>query len=169
MNNWTYQGVEISESFIGDDPKQSDHYAFIYVITNKINGKKYVGKKLLWSTRMLKPLQGQKRRRKQVKPSNWYDYCGSSKYLLADIEKYGIENFDRKIINFYPNKQEANFAELRYQIFWNVLDAKDENGERLWYNENIERVYYASAKYGNQRCLEHKQLLSNLANTLEEF
>ena len=44
---------------------------FVYMITNKEDGKFYIGKKSLYSHRTLPPLKGYKRKRKVIKESNW--------------------------------------------------------------------------------------------------
>ena len=163
MMSWIYKGTPITQADIGDDHKTCPHYSFVYVITNTANGRKYVGKKFLWSQRTLPPLKGQTRKRKVVKPSDWEKYYGSCKPLIKDIEKYGKEAFTREIIELYPDKREANFAELRFQIMWNVLDAVDSAGQRIWYNENIDRIYYPSKAYGKRRAEEHRATVEELA------
>lgn len=163
MMNWIYKGNPITQDDIGTDPKDCPHYSFVYVITNTMNGRKYVGKKFLWAQRTLPPLKGQTRKRKVVKPSDWIKYYGSCKPLITDIEKYGKEAFTREIIELYPDKREANFAELRFQIMWNVLDAVDSTGQRIWYNENIDRIYYPSKAYGKRRAEEHRATIEELA------
>lgn len=163
MMNWIYKGNPITQDDIGTDHKECPHYSFVYVITNTMNGRKYVGKKFLWSQRTLPPLKGQTRKRKVVKPSDWEKYYGSCKPLIKDIEKYGKEAFTREIIELYPDKREANFAELRFQIMWNVLDAVDSAGQRIWYNENIDRIYYPSKAYGKRRAEEHRATVEELA------
>lgn len=159
---WLYEGKLIDQEYFGSEQKECPHYGFVYVITNKVNGRKYVGKKVLWSKRTLPPLKGKTRKRIVIKPSDWMKYWGSCKPLLADIEKYGIENFEREIIGLYPDKREANYAELRYQIMYNVLDAVDDNGERIWYNENIDRIYYPTKNYGERRAQEHAEIVKRL-------
>lgn len=54
-------------------------YGFIYITTNLINGKKYIGKRKC--------------------TFNEYDdsYLGSGKLLLQAVEKYGKSNFSREI------------------------------------------------------------------------
>ena len=165
MMNWIYKGNPITQDDIGTDHKECPHYSFVYVITNTANGRKYVGKKFLWSQRTLPPLKGQTRKRKVVKPSDWEKYYGSCKPLIKDIEKYGKEAFTREIIELYPDKREANFAELRFQIMWNVLDAVDSAGQRIWYNENIDRIYYPSKAYGKRRAEEHRATVEELARS----
>ena len=161
--NWIYKGKPITQAAFGTEAKECQHYSFVYVITNTKNGRKYVGKKFLWSQRTLPPLKGQTRKRKVVKPSDWEKYYGSCKPLIKDIEKYGKEAFTREIIELYPDKREANFAELRFQIMWNVLDAVDSAGQRIWYNENIDRIYYPSKAYGKRRAEEHRATVEELA------
>jgi len=156
---WVFMGKEFNQDDVNDDM-----YSFVYIITNKVNGRKYVGKKVLFSKRTLPPLKGKSRKRIVIKPSDWIKYWGSCKTLVADMEKYGIESFTREIIGLYPDKREANYAELRFQIMHNVLDAVDEKGERVWYNENIDRIYYPTKAYGTRRANEHRVIVETLSN-----
>lgn len=160
---WLYEGKEINQDTFGTDQKECEHYGFVYVIKNNVTGRMYAGKKVLWSKRTLPPLKGKTRKRIVIKPSDWMKYWGSSKVVQAEIEKYGLENFSREIIGLYPDKRETNYAELRFQIMHNVLDAVDENGERIWYNENIDRIYYPTKAYGKRRAEEHGELIKELA------
>ncbi len=156
---WLYEGKEIDQEYFGTEQKECPHYGFVYIVTNNVNGRKYVGKKVLWSKRTLPPLKGKTRKRIVIKPSDWLKYWGSSKVVQADIDKYGIENFSREIIGLYPDKRETNYHELKFQIIHNVLDAVDSSGNRIWYNENIDRIYYPSKTYGKKRNDEHESLL----------
>lgn len=59
----------------------------VYKTTNKVNGKYYIG---------------------VHKTSDLYDdYLGSGKYLKRAIEKYGIENFEKEIIDIFDSPEEA--------------------------------------------------------------
>ena len=155
---WLYEGKSFTQSDLGTDSKTCPHYSFVYVITNTVNGKKYVGKKFLWAKRTLPPLKGKTRKRVVIKPSDWENYYGSCKPLLADIEKFGKDAFKREIIGLHPDKREANYHELCFQIYANVLGEVDENGERVWYNENIDRIYYNSKAYSDRRKEMHDGL-----------
>ena len=61
--------------------------AFVYEITNEVDGRKYIGKKLFKFTRSTK--KKGKRVKKQV-DSDWLDYYGSNKELLGDVEALEI-------------------------------------------------------------------------------
>ena len=69
---------------------------YIYLIVNKVNGKTYIGQ------------------RKSSK--EWYEdkYMGSGKYLYNAKQKYGIENFEKFLIQYCYSKEETDKAER----FW---------------------------------------------------
>lgn len=115
-------------SWSGIPENYKDYEGFIYLITNQLNGKKYIGKKSFWNYRTLKPLKGKRQKRHVKKESDWRNYWGSSKQLLEDIEKYGEENFTRVIINLYYTKWELSYYEAKYQFDHEVLLSDD------WYN-----------------------------------
>lgn len=85
-------------------------YGFIYVTTNLINGKRYVGQT------------------KRDKKGNWKYYLGSGTILKLAIEKYGKENFKKEIIDIAFNKKELNRLEKYYTILFNSVDNDN------WYN-----------------------------------
>ena len=64
----------------------------IYITTNLVNGKKYLGKD----------------------SKNRESYLGSGKYLKAAIKKYGKNNFEKEIIEYCSNLDELNNRE----VFW---------------------------------------------------
>lgn len=138
MSHWLFN----NEPFL-DTPE--DKVGFVYLITNSITGKKYVGRKSFWSKVTKKPLKGKTRKRHSRKESDWKTYCSSSQYLKADIDEVGIENFKFEILEQFTNKSSLNFAELKLQIYWDVLDAVLEDGSRKYYNENINLRTYASS------------------------
>jgi hypothetical protein len=86
-------------------------YGFIYITTNLLNNKKYIG--------MKKYSKG------------WETYMGSSKLLLNDIKKYGISNFKREILEECENSKELQDKEIHYLIINNVLN------NDLFYNQCI--------------------------------
>lgn len=60
---------------------------FVYRITDKDNGRFYIGQKKLYKTETRPPLKGKVRKRKIIKESDWRTYCGSCNELKAEIQK----------------------------------------------------------------------------------
>ena len=118
---WLYEGRELEEVPGGV-------VGFVYKITNTIDKREYIGKKLLWfkKTRMVK---GKKKR--YLAPSDWVVYWGSNQELLEDIKKIGFEKFKRTILHWCTTKGECNYVEAKEQFERNVL--LDEN----YYNDLI--------------------------------
>jgi hypothetical protein len=121
-NPWMYDGSPLLEL---PDKK---YIAFVYEITNKTNGRRYIGKKLFHMTRTKQV----KKKKKRVKvESDWRDYYGSNKELQADVAKLGAENFDRRILKLCESKGTANYWEMKHQILNEVLESDQ------WYNDWI--------------------------------
>ena len=127
---WLWQG----QPFILEDLDWSP-FGFVYLISNRITGKKYVGRKYFGSIRRLK-VRGKKNRTIMRKPSDWENYWGSSKYLQEDVVKYGEENFTREILSLHESRADVNYHELKEQILRDVLVDPD------YINENIACRYY---------------------------
>ena len=113
---WTYEGKEVDGDLV------EGYTGFVYRITNTVNGRKYIGKKLFKSTRT-KKVKGKTRRKKTVIESNWKQYYGSNAELLEDVEKYGETSFKREIIALCKTKGTANYLEMKYQILENALES----------------------------------------------
>jgi len=84
-------------------------YGFIYIITNTITDRKYIGKKQMISNIRRKPLKGKTRVRRCTKESKWKTYTSSSKELNEDIIKYGINQFNFEILRFCHNKSQMAY------------------------------------------------------------
>ena len=114
--NWTYQGKtvqELPENCIG----------FVYLITNTINGRMYIGKKLAKFKRSRPPLKGRKNKRRHTVESDWQDYYGSSDLLTEDVEKLGKTKFTREILHLCSSKGECNYLEAKEQFARGVLES----------------------------------------------
>ena len=112
---WTYKGKQIDELPEGCE-------AFVYLITNKVNGMMYVGKKLAKFKVTKKPLKGKKNKRRSTKESDWQTYYGSSDRLNADVLELGEDNFIREIIHICPSRGIASYLEAREQFERRVLE-----------------------------------------------
>lgn len=115
---WLYQGKQIEELPEGCE-------AFVYLITNKTNNMKYVGKKLAKFKQTRPPLKGKKNKRRSTVESDWRDYWGSSDRLKADVEILGTENFIREILHICPSRGIASYLEAREQFERRVLETDE--------------------------------------------
>jgi hypothetical protein len=116
--------------FDGDIP--TDALGFIYKITNKIDGRGYIGKKLLVFRTCKRPLKNNKNKRRGTKTSDWAVYTGSSNELNSDIEKLGKQNFKFEILFWCKNKLELSYYETKFIIDNNALFSNKYYNQYLW-------------------------------------
>jgi len=135
-NPWLY----LERVFDSDDI--GDNFGFVYLITNKSNQRKYLGRKYFWSFR--KP-PGKKRKVKQE--SDWKKYYGSCPELKEDIKKYGKEIFSREILSLHTTKGTCNFEETKQLFLNNVLSEALDDGSPAYYNSNIMNRYFKKDYY----------------------
>ena len=138
--SWIYQN-EIVETL------PEDCVGFVYIITNLISGRKYIGKKLAkfskttYKTVKLKNGTKKKKKIRSKIDSDWQEYYGSSPNLTADIQALGKENFKREILFYCTSKAECSYIEAREQFTNRVLESDD------WYNGHIQvRVHGSHIK-----------------------
>ena len=115
---WTYQDKIVEEL-----PKDCE--AFVYLITNIFNGKKYIGKKLAKFKTTKKPLKGRKNKRRGTKESDWKTYWGSSENLIDDVKRLGEDNFTREILYYCPSRGVASYLEAKEQFERKVLETDE--------------------------------------------
>ena len=120
MKSWNYEGKPFTQDMVGD------YEGFVYIVTDLSNGMKYIGKKNFHSRVKLKPLKGQKRKRKKVSASDWEKYHGSSEEVKLLFEEHGYDRFSREILHLCMSKGDMNYFELREQIVRDVLLKPDE-------------------------------------------
>jgi len=125
---WLYQNNTITEL-------PEDCVGFVYIITNKITNRKYIGKKLAkfskttYKTVKLKNGTKKKKKIRSKIDSDWQDYWSSSDELKADIAALSEVNFKREILRYCKSKNELSYYEAKYQFEHDVLLNED-----LWYN-----------------------------------
>jgi hypothetical protein len=122
--SWYYENQLIEEL-------PEDCVGFVYLITNTITGRMYIGKKLAkfakTTYRVVKLKNGTKKKKKirGKIDSDWRTYYGSSDELLKDIAQLGPENFRREILFYCKSKAETSYIEAREQFGRRVLESKD--------------------------------------------
>jgi hypothetical protein len=109
---------------------------FVYLITNTVTGRMYIGKKLAkfakTSYKVVKLKNGTKKKKKirSKIDSDWQDYYGSSDELGKDVVQLGQENFRREILFYCTSKAETSYIEAREQFTRRVLESdKYYNGQ----------------------------------------
>jgi len=96
-------------------------YGFIYLITNNISGKKYIGKKQCLTTLKRKPLKGKKNKRHEEKETDWKEYTSSCRELNEDIKLHGKDSFTFEILKWCESKFDLAYSEIKMQIEREVL------------------------------------------------
>lgn len=115
-----------------------DCVGFVYLITNNLTGRKYVGKKLAKFSRTtyrIARLKNGKKKKQRVRTkinSDWLVYWGSNEELAADVVELGEENFTREILYLCRSKAECSYIEAREQFARRVLESDE------YYNGHIQ-------------------------------
>jgi hypothetical protein len=108
-----------------------DCVGYVYLITNLISGRKYIGKKLAKFSKTIYKvvkLKNGNKKRKKIKSkidSDWLTYYGSNDELNKDIQTLGQENFRREILYYCRSKAECSYIEAREQFRHKVLESDD--------------------------------------------
>jgi Putative endonuclease segE, GIY-YIG domain len=127
---WLYENTQI-------ETLPEDCVGFVYLITNNLTGRRYIGKKLAkFSKTSYKTvtLKNGNKKRKKIRSkidSDWQLYYGSNDQLNRDIAELGADNFRREILFYCRSKAECSYIEAREQFKNQVLESDD------WYNGQI--------------------------------
>ena len=138
--SWLYESHPVNQL-------PEDCVGFVYEITNKLTGRKYIGKKLAKfskTTYKVVKLKNGNKKKKKIRSkidSDWQLYYGSSPELTKDIELLGTENFSREILYYCRSKSECSYIEAREQFARRVLESDN------YYNGHIQvRVHGSHIK-----------------------
>lgn len=137
---WYFQGTLV-------ETLPEDCVGFVYLITNNVSGRKYIGKKLAkfakTTTKTVKLKNGTKKKKKirSKVDSDWLTYYGSSPELTKDVVALGEDKFTREILYLCKSKAECSYVEAREQFTRKVLESTD------YYNGHIQvRVHGSHIK-----------------------
>jgi len=142
MVNWLYKGNKIDNI---EDFGEYTPFGFVYIISNTVNNRIYIGKKFLQHKKTKK--LGKKIMAEQTGPgrkktkevsyaeSDWKTYWGSCKPLLEDVKHLGEGNFQREILDLAWSSKHLSYLEAKHQFKTDVLETNS-------YNDNIQARYY---------------------------
>jgi hypothetical protein len=142
MSNWLYKGNKIENV---EDLGEHTPFGFVYLISNTVDGRIYIGKKFLQHKKTKK--LGKKAMAEQTGPgrkktkevsyaeSDWKTYWGSCKPLLEDVLCLGEDKFYREILDLAWTSKHLSYLEAKYQFTTCCLETNS-------YNDNIQGRYF---------------------------
>jgi hypothetical protein len=129
---WLFEGSEITDL-------PDDKVGFVYLITNLVTGRRYIGKKLSKFSKVKYKVITQKngiKKRKKIRSkidSDWQTYWSSSPEVQADVLALGEDKFTREILYFADSKGSLSYLEAREQFARQALE-----NPTNWYNGIIQ-------------------------------
>ena len=119
---WLFEDAQI-------EALPEDCVGFVYLITNMVSGRKYIGKKLAKfskTTYKVVKLKNGTKKKKKIRSkidSDWQTYYGSNDELNKDIQTLGQDNFKREILYYCNSKAQCSYIEAREQFRHQVLES----------------------------------------------
>lgn len=142
---WVHKTLPITS--INHMPENT--FGFIYKVTHIPTKKKYIGKKVLYfernkklgkkelailtEERKAKGLRGRTPLKKKITTeSDWKTYFGSQKEILELVKEGKLEDFQREILQYVPDKKLLTYYECKYLFTHGVLETRND-----YINDNI--------------------------------
>lgn len=145
-------------------PQCIDGYeGFVYLVTNKLTGRMYVGRKYFTSKTRVK-VKGSLRKKRKTSESNWRHYKTSCQELKDDISNLGLDSFEFRILHLCRTRAETNYLEVKEQFARDVLNSKLSSGEDAYYNGNIMSRYFKPKDSGP----EYDKKCESISKSLKE-
>lgn len=119
-------------------------YGFVYITTNHINNKKYIGQKTY------------------DKNNKWKSYLGSGIYLKRAINKYGIENFTKEIIEDCDTKEYLDEREKYWIEYYNAVKSDEFYNIASGGNGGETRVGYSEEQFRKSEEFRKKRARESL-------
>lgn len=108
-----------NEIFDPDEEYLKQYVGFVYCVTELSTNKKYIGKKLFWSSKTLPVTKTRKKKQRVKIQSDWKKYYGSSQEVQTLVEN-GVA-FKREILRLCKSKGECSYYETKFQFDNDVL------------------------------------------------
>ena len=93
---------EFSVEYIIENGLDKSAYGFVYVTTNMVNGKKYIGQKMF--------------------RNGWKGYLGSGVYFKKAVKSYGKDKFLRVIVEIVYSREELDNLEIELIKRYNAVE-----------------------------------------------
>jgi len=117
---------------------------YLYVKTHKITGLKYLGK---------------------TNSKNPHKYPGSGVYWTDHLKKHG-NDVATEILHECKDNDEVRERGLYYSELWNIVDAVDENGRKIWANLEPESGNGGTGwGHGNDNIAKRPDVAEKIKNT----
>lgn len=135
-NKWIYNNIPI-------ETVPDGAVGFVYLITNTISGKMYVGKKIFFSS---KTIQKNKKKKRIKVESDWKSYYGSNQTLKDLVLLQEKKFFTREILHICYSKSQCSYLEIKEQLLRDAILSPDYYND--WVSCKITRKHMQKFQIG---------------------
>lgn len=135
-NKWIYNNIPI-------ETVPDGAVGFVYLITNTISGKMYVGKKIFFSS---KTIQKNKKKKRIKVESDWKSYYGSNQTLKDLVSLHEKKFFTREILHICYSKSQCSYLEIKEQLSRDAILSPDYYND--WVSCKITRKHMQKFQIG---------------------